>query len=350
MEQENKTSQKSATGNLFRKEVLENQRISGLGKVMISAPISFSVWSGGLFFCALALGLFLCFGKYTKRQEVYGVLVPDKGVVNAYAKRTGVITKAFVQQGDQVSESQLLFLVSTVQHDLTDNSLSAQQVQLLAKQVEIQKNKLAISRKNLALHKNLFDQRLLSELEYRQYHDAHLGLQQSLYDLEQRLNELKGGSSYTIRAPSKGIISVLAAVPGDRVTENSLLTSIVPEGSILQGVLYVPTEAFGFIRLGQKVLLKYHAYPYQQFGLYESTVSHIEQSTLTPQDLKVPFNLNSPFYRVTVTLKQQTIPVFGESRHLVPGMLFSATILNERRSILQWILGPIYNLKNLNLS
>jgi membrane fusion protein len=94
------------------------------------------------------------------------------------------------------------------------------------------------------------------------------------------------------------------------------------------------------------VLLKYDAYPYQRFGLYESIIDRVDQSILNPQDMKsLPIRMEEGFYRVIVTLQQQTVTVYGKPYPLTAGMLFDAVILGEKRNIWQWIIDPIYSLK-----
>lgn len=331
--------------SLFREEVINRKKGSNLGKVIIVAPLSYRFWSFGIFGIVVVLGLFLYFGKYTIRQEVQGILVPNKGLINIYAGKSGIVRDRFIQQGDEVKEGQILYLISTEQHNLTERSLSEQQIASLEQQVEVQKNRITMFEKNIERCNKLRDQGYMSESDYQKNYDAYLSSKLSLHDLEYRLNEVKGGSNYAIRASCDGTVSALTTMTGDPVTERSLLISIIPKGAVLQGLLYVPSDAIGFIQPGQKVLLKYQAYPYQQFGIYESVVETVDKSILSPSDIKTQVSLDKPFYRVVVTLKQQTVTVYGKPRPLIAGMLFQGTVYGERRRIWQWILNPIYSIK-----
>ena len=110
MKNKKEASQRNSEGSLFRKEVLEKKQTQNLGKAIIITPISFLFWSGGIFVFAIALGLFLYFGKYTRRQEVHGMLMPNKGLINIYAEKPGVITKKFVQQGSYIKKNNYFIL------------------------------------------------------------------------------------------------------------------------------------------------------------------------------------------------------------------------------------------------
>lgn len=348
---DNEENQKEQTKPLFRQEALQAKKGNYFGKTLIVTPISFMVWAIGIFSIAVIIGLYLYFGEYAKRQSVDGVLVPDKGLINIYAKNPGVVVKRFVNQGDVVKKGDLLYLISTEQEALTDRSLSVQQVELLEKQIEVQKNKIAMYEKNAAGYEDLLKQHYISELEYQKRQDEYLTAKLSLHNFEKELNQAKGGVEYAIRAPEEGTISMLITPVGDRVTSETLLGAIVPKNSQLEGQLFVPTSKAGFVKVGQKVLLKYKAYPYQRFGLYEATVNRIDKSILNPHDMQVtrtfsiPVRMEEAFYRVTVTLQQQTVNIYGKPYPLTAGMIFDGVILGEQRSIWQWIFEPIYSLK-----
>jgi len=345
--EENKNQeQDSSETPLFRKEALQAKKGNYFGKTLIVSPISFSAWSFGIFAVAVAISLFLYFGEYAKREEVKGMLVPDKGLITLYAKSHGTVSQKFVQQGEVVKKGQLLYLISTEQETLTDQSFSAQQVEILEKQIEAQKNKIAMFEKKAADYDKLLKQHFISELEYQTRQDEYLSAQIALHEYEKQLSQAKGGADYAIRAPEDGTISVLIALPGDHVAAETALVSIIPEGSKLEGVLFVPTSKIGFVKPGQKVLLKYAAYSYQRFGLYEAIVDRIDKSMLNPQDVKfLPFKVEEGFYRVIVTLQKQTVTVYGEPHPLTAGMLFDGVILGEKRNIWEWVMDPIYSLR-----
>ena len=225
---------------------------------------------------------------------------------------------------------------------------------LLEKQILVQKNKLALTAKNVARYKTLLEQRVISEVDYQKIYDEYLNTEYALHETEQKLIQVKGAGDYAIRSSGDGTISALIAMIGDRVTAERPLASIIPAGAELQGVLFVPTNAIGFVKPGQKVLLKYDAYNYRNFGLYESTVARIDKSVLYPKDLeqpantnsaKSPFSSNEPFYRVIVNLKQPTVMAYNKPYPLTAGMTLQGTMLGDERNIWQWLLDPIYSLR-----
>ncbi len=343
---------------LFRKEAMLHKKGSYLGKTTIISPISFSIWAFGMFAVAIALVLFLFFGKYAKRQEVIGMLIPNKGLINIYANAHGIVAKRFVQQGDKVVKGQLLYLISTEHHTLSEQGAFAQQIESLEKQITLLKDRVALYEKNLPGYKKLLAQKFISDVEYQRQYDAYLSSGVALREAEQKLIQTKGSGDYAIRAPDDGVISTLVTMVGEHVTEHKLLGTIIPEGAVLQGVLFVRSNAIGQVKVGQKVLLKYDAFPYQNFGLYSSTIESIDKSILTNKDIELQININpnvsakdaiygpnEPFYRVIVNLKQQVVMVYGKPYPLAPGMTIRGSMIGDERSIWQWILDPIYSLR-----
>lgn len=125
--------------------------------------------------------------------------------------------------------------------------------------------------------------------------------------------------------------------------------AIQPESSKLEAHLYTPTHTVGFVKEGQQVLVRYAAFPYQKFGLYQGKLSTVSQSAFAPSDL--PPSLQSLFgrqstseslYQVTVSLNNQEIVAFGQRHPLRPGMALEADIVQEKRTIIEWLFEPLF--------
>jgi membrane fusion protein len=107
------------------------------------------------------------------------------------------------------------------------------------------------------------------------------------------------------------------------------------------------------VRPGQRVLLRYQAYPYQRFGHYEGVVVSVSRAALSPSELPVQLaGLTSltgfgsgaaePIYRVTVALASQSVMAYGAQVPLQPGMTLEADVALERRRLFEWVLDPLY--------
>jgi multidrug efflux pump subunit AcrA (membrane-fusion protein) len=116
----------------------------------------------------------------------------------------------------------------------------------------------------------------------------------------------------------------------------------------LEALLFAPSRTAGFVVPGQRVLLRYAAYPYQKFGLQSGRVVSVSQSAFAPSDLSPGLQTqfghqsNETLYRVTVALDSQSIATYGDVRLLKAGMALDADIVQDRRRIIEWMLEPIF--------
>jgi membrane fusion protein len=118
---------------------------------------------------------------------------------------------------------------------------------------------------------------------------------------------------------------------------------IVPLDSTLQAELFFPTRAFGFVRPGQRVRMLYDAFPYQKFGTYRGSVAKVSRTILTGNDATGPITLKEPAYRVTVALERPDIDAYGLKMPLQSGMLLKADVVLEQRSLMRWLLDPVFS-------
>jgi membrane fusion protein len=171
------------------------------------------------------------------------------------------------------------------------------------------------------------------------------GLRSELATTEQRMAEISGRRAYIIRAPTAGRVSTLQATVGQFADPRRLQMEIVPNESVLQAELFVPTRAIGFVQPGQEVRILYDAFPYQQFGTYSGRVLNISQTIVTRSDTFGPIELKEPAYRVTARLDRPDIDAYGKKIQLQADMLLRADIILEKRSLIRWLLDPLLSVR-----
>jgi membrane fusion protein len=149
-------------------------------------------------------------------------------------------------------------------------------------------------------------------------------------------------------------VTAIHAVPGAKAEAGTPLLTIVPPSTRLEAQLYAPSRDIGFVRAGQRVKLRYQAFPYQRFGHYEGVVVAVSRAALSPSELPAQLaGLTSvtgvstgaptePVYRITVKLASQTVKAYGEETPLQPGMTLEADVALERRRLFEWVLDPLY--------
>jgi membrane fusion protein len=166
-------------------------------------------------------------------------------------------------------------------------------------------------------------------------------LRDQISEVQQRAAESKGRSSYIIRAPAAGRISMSQVSLGQAVQPQKLQMEIVPDGTPLQAELLIPTRAAGFIHVGEEVRFQYDAFPYQNFGTYTGRIVELSHTVLTKPDAAGPIVPEEPVYKAIAVLDRPDVDANGRKAALQSGMLLKAEIILDRRSLADWILDPL---------
>ncbi|QFU74884.1 HlyD family efflux transporter periplasmic adaptor subunit [Halioglobus maricola] len=167
-----------------------------------------------------------------------------------------------------------------------------------------------------------------------------------LSELFQNIYRIKGNGQFTIKAARSGTVHNLQARQGLKVSQvNGPLMDIASAGA-LEARLLVPVRSVGFIQPGQRVSIQYHAFPYQQFGSYTGEIVQLTGQAILPRKVdNNPLPIAEPVYQVTASLGDQRLRAAGDEQNLLPGMTFDAIIILGERSLLQWLLSPIYSMR-----
>lgn len=166
----------------------------------------------------------------------------------------------------------------------------------------------------------------------------------TISEREQALTKLKASDQVLITAPISGTIATLDVYDNQWLRPQQLMLTILPETASLYAELYVPTRAFGFVAEGQQTKVKLDAFPFQKFGFMAGTVINKSSHTNSPVAGSAPLqDLN---YKVKVKLDKQTITAYGQEVRLHSGMKLVADIMIDTRSLMEWLLAPLYSLKD----
>ena len=211
------------------------------------------------------------------------------------------------------------------------------------KHIETQLGLQTIESKIIVLQNSLATAKLDQEKAPIETDSLLIDLKQSISEIRQRYTSIEGKSGFTLYSSIDGRVTALQAVVGRSVDPDKLVLAILPENSVYEAVLFVPTHSIGFVESGQQVKIRYNAFPYQRFGLYLGTVADVSDVILAPDDINSPVTLIEPVYRISVTLKEQSVSAYGKELDLHSGMILEADILLERLSIIDWLLEPIYS-------
>jgi membrane fusion protein len=149
-----------------------------------------------------------------------------------------------------------------------------------------------------------------------------------------------------IRAPRDGVVSSILFKEGQMVAAGQSTLSLLPANSTLLAQLLVPSRAIGFIEPGNRVVLRYTAYPYQKFGQQYGSVADISRSALTSSEVQALTGQQpkEPLYRIQVALNSQQVIAYGKPEPIKAGMTVDADILLEKRTLLEWVFEPLYGM------
>ncbi len=214
------------------------------------------------------------------------------------------------------------------------------------KELELSSEKQSLERNRVNLQNQIqqFENDLL--LLPEEYANTAGQLQSRLSDLAQQIAQMHGQRAYVIKAPKAGVVSNLQAREGQQAQTTTPTMSLVPKDQLLTAQLLVPVRSAGFIGAGQPLNIRYDAFPYQKFGLFSGAVVEVSKTVILPEELlSSPVSAREPVFRVSASLDQSTVGAYGQDFQLKPGMTLTADVELAKRSLLQWLLEPIYSLK-----
>ena len=174
-------------------------------------------------------------------------------------------------------------------------------------------------------------------------------LNRQLQGIRQQQDELAGQENFTLTAPVSGTVAAVLVRQGQSVRASEPVMTVVPDNARLQIELYATSQNAGFIQPGQRVALRFAAFPYQKFGVQYGIIREISRTTLTPSDLlsvsPVTWKENEGHYRVIVEPENTFILAYGKQEPLRPGMTLEGDVSLDTRHLWEWLTEPLWSLK-----
>lgn len=167
-------------------------------------------------------------------------------------------------------------------------------------------------------------------------------LQIELSKLSNRKVSIQEGSNLLVKAPISGVVTSIKLNVGEFASSGDYLATIIPADSKLEAEVYIPTRAIAFVRKGDEVRLRLDAFPFQKFGMAQGIVSHVSKSIVFASETTSTLSFDEPVYKVTIQLLQQYIMAYGNETKLIPGLLLQADINTGKRTLIEWLLEPLY--------
>ena len=178
-----------------------------------------------------------------------------------------------------------------------------------------------------------------------QFERQEIEITQLIADINIQKTRTDAETVSIVKAPIDGHISSVNIKPSQQLTIYRPALSIIPSNLKLEANLFVPPKAIGFLEKGQEVKIRYDAFPYQQFGVHSGTVTKIAKTVMLPRELETVQTEPEAVYKVTVKLDKQHITAYGSVVPLKSDMTITADIILTNRSLIEWLLDPIYSLR-----
>ena len=139
-----------------------------------------------------------------------------------------------------------------------------------------------------------------------------------------------------ITAPVRSVVKSLSVKTiGGVVAPGSVVAELVPLGEELVVETRLSTQDIGHLRPGQEAMVKVATYDFARLGGIGGTLERISASTFQDED-------GAPYYKGVVRLDRNYVGSDPEKNLVLPGMTVQADIRTGRRTVLEYLLKPIY--------
>jgi len=147
----------------------------------------------------------------------------------------------------------------------------------------------------------------------------------------------------TVRSPVAGIVKTIKITTVGGVIQPGMeVMEIVPiEDNLLVEVRVRPSD-IGFLRAGQPATVKISAYDYSIYGGMDAVVENITADSITTEK-------GESFYLVRVRTDRNYLGTDENRLSIIPGMLATASIRTGSKSVLSYLLKPLFKAKDTAL-
>ena len=174
------------------------------------------------------------------------------------------------------------------------------------------------------------------------------------YELQKELLNNDAGGALIVRALSDGRINSLSVTLGQMVNVGDSLLQVIPHRiEHYSLILWVPNDSIPYLAVGDRVNIRYEAFPAEKFGQFAGTVSVISTAPASPQEMltyqgapRNALTASIPYYKVIVSPEKQSVVYDGKRISLENGMKAQSTLFLEKRRVYQWMLSPLYDMKH----
>ncbi len=154
------------------------------------------------------------------------------------------------------------------------------------------------------------------------------------------LKALKRRAPQQLASPIDGtVINLSTWTIGGIVKPGDTLMNIVPLSATPEIEAMVLNKDAGFVLAGQRVSVKFDAFPFTRYGTVEGEVIDVSRDSNKDEKLGL-------VYPVRVRLDAADIAIDGKRIAIGPGMAVNAEIITGDRRVIDYVLSPILRYRN----
>ena len=350
-----------------------------LGAFFLNPPkASFLIIRYTLILFILAF-IWACFSNLEEITVAEGKVIPSSHVQIIQNLEGGIVSEIPVKVGQLVQKNQIVMKLDETRFASSAEESKAS-INVLQEQVHQREQELVEKRSRLAqlqqsygyIHKELqmskplLAQGVISEVEIlrlqRQVSDlrgemdaTRLAIPRLQSQLNEAKNKLEGANATetaardrldrtTIRSPVEGIVKTIAInTVGGVIQPGMNVMEIVPvEDNLLIEARVRPSDV-GFLKVGQPAMVKISAYDFSIYGGLEAEVENITADSITNEK-------GESFYLVRVRTRKNYLGTDEKTLPIIPGMMATASIKTGSKSIMSYLLKPIFKAKTIALT
>jgi HlyD family secretion protein/adhesin transport system membrane fusion protein len=155
-------------------------------------------------------------------------------------------------------------------------------------------------------------------------------LREARAKLEDRVMRLE------VVSPVRGIVQELAVTsPGAVIQAGGMVAKIVPVDDSLLVESQITPRDIGNVTIGQPVRIKVASYDFARFGAVGGHLEQVSASTFLDEK-------KNPYYKGLVALDKPYVGDNPNRNHILPGMTVQVDVITGEKTILQYLLKPIY--------
>ena len=159
-------------------------------------------------------------------------------------------------------------------------------------------------------------------------------VRESLRRVEDRVARLD------VRAPVEGIVNGLVTrTVGSVLAPGELLMEIVPRDESLVAEVQILPRDIGHMTIGQTARVKVTSYDVARFGSLEGELVHISASSFQDEE-------GEPYFKGVIALAKNYVGATPGRNLVLPGMVVDADINTGRKTLLQYLLKPVYRARS----